>query len=715
MTGTWTYLVVLLVIWTSSKYSAAIRCLSCNDVIQPRHCSVIKHCPDGDSCVTEAYRNENGEYLFNLGCMSAQRCALINTTRSAGTIGKDVQSLCTDCCHGDLCNAAGCRTEGFPSRRGPVCLDCQQSRDPSTCDVITVCLEGELCHVEETHQFGDVFYKTGCLRNFECAIPPVYNPVEVGRRAIRRRSCFFCCQDDLCNTKCTNTSSHPQTCEDKSPDCAFYSNHLHICNDVDAAKRMGCYKTCNLCGVTAITSGLSTVSSTPMHQGNVMTSTVPLTITTTIPTTIPTTVHLAPSTRVTTTQAPPSHGFTGKEYFIMFMENFSYIYSLTKLFGIMTVSSPNTEIQVITHDSSTSNIVSGPVYNINIDANMTMRRNGKTTKGIIVASNTTTSVTAFNINNLGLMEGFHVLPIEALGTSYIVGTLKPLNLTGSSFAVGAPHDNTVVNITLSTSAVSVPGQYHRDGDTITVVLDKLDTFYIEAKAGHDDLTGTRIESDKPVAVISGNLCSNGEQKCNHLVEYLPPVSKWGSKFMVPPIAGSNSGIIRIMASVNDTSVHVSATDFNKTYTVSNFIDVDMNTSLPYAISSDKPILVLLFPVAASIAMTIVPSIDQFSHESVLVAPPTGDPMPFQNYLVISIRVSDMSGLEIHSSDGGDLPLVASTNFPDIDGEMFSFMTVSCNKNQTCSVQHTNKNAVFSVIVYGRTATEMYAYPANIML
>ncbi|XP_021371652.1 IgGFc-binding protein-like [Mizuhopecten yessoensis] len=716
--GTYTFLAAFLVLLVSLQHTTAIRCLSCDDVIQPRHCSVIKHCPDGDSCVTQAYRNENGEYLYDLGCMSAQRCSFSNTARKAGTIGKHVESLCTECCHSDLCNAAGCGTDGFPSRRGPVCLDCPQSRDPAFCDVISVCLEGEFCHVEETHQFGDVFYKTGCLRDSECASPPVYNPVAVGRRSTTRHNCFSCCSGDLCNAKCSNASSNPVICEDKTPDCPFNKDHLKICSDTEAARRMGCLKTCNLCSSVATSIVSSAIPTTTTLGPKVTTSPAPSTMPSLplAPIQIGTvTPSVVPSTIAKTTMTPVHHSFKGKEVFLMFMENYSYIYSLVKLSAIVTFESPNSQLRVTTCDVTKTTRVSGPANQIDIDANLTMRSNGKTSKGIILTSDTPISVTAFNSNDLGLFEGYHALPIETLGTSYIVGTSIPEPLTGSSFAVGAPYDNTEVNITLSTSGVSVPGQYHREGDKITVVLDKLDTFYIETNSKSQDLTGTRIVSNKPVAVVSGNLCSNGQDHCNHLVEYLPPVSTWGSKFMVPPIMNTTRGIVRVVSSVNTTNVNVNSLGSNKTYTIStNFIDIDTNSSQPYAISSDQPVLVLLFPIKSSIGMTLVPSIDQFAHDPVLVSPPYGT-TTFENYIVVSIRTSDESGLQLRSEDGTDLPRIGSVTFPDAVGEEYSFISATCNNHQNCSVQHTDDNAVFSVISYGLNGSKLYADPANLSL
>ncbi|XP_069100944.1 carbohydrate sulfotransferase 2-like [Argopecten irradians] len=40
------------------------------------------------------------------------------------------------------------------------------------------------------------------------------------------------------------------SCEDLSSDCAFYNDRLNLCSDIDATRKMGCYKTCNICDVS---------------------------------------------------------------------------------------------------------------------------------------------------------------------------------------------------------------------------------------------------------------------------------------------------------------------------------------------------------------------------------------------------------------------------------------------------------------------------------
>ncbi|XP_060079422.1 uncharacterized protein LOC132558829 [Ylistrum balloti] len=47
----------------------------------------------------------------------------------------------------------------------------------------------------------------------------------------------------------SNDLSSLPTCEDKSPDCLFYQSRLKICNDIEAVRKMGCYKTCSVCAM----------------------------------------------------------------------------------------------------------------------------------------------------------------------------------------------------------------------------------------------------------------------------------------------------------------------------------------------------------------------------------------------------------------------------------------------------------------------------------
>ncbi|MFT3707749.1 MAG: IgGFc-binding protein [Archangium sp.] len=162
-----------------------------------------------------------------------------------------------------------------------------------------------------------------------------------------------------------------------------------------------------------------------------------------------------------------------------------------------------------------------------------------------------------------------LLPAHILGTSYV--TLTPehvhLHLTGSgggefpyssTYSVVATQDNTSVTIRssgvtkASVTGTSVPA--FAVGETRTIVLNSYEVLQLaSATAGTDiqcitaggdskcrksnDLTGSIVTSDKPIAIFSANPCLQvpyDRVACDHVEEQLFPFSTWGRNFVAQP-------------------------------------------------------------------------------------------------------------------------------------------------------------------------------------
>ena len=69
----------------------------------------------------------------------------------------------------------------------------------------------------------------------------------------------------------------------------------------------------------------------------------------------------------------------------------------------------------------------------------------------------------------------------------------------------------------------------------------------------EDLTGTIITSDKPLAVFTGHQCGNPDSEgiCDHLVEQIPPHVTYGDMFLLAPFDARESGEIYRIGSVSD--------------------------------------------------------------------------------------------------------------------------------------------------------------------
>ena len=154
------------------------------------------------------------------------------------------------------------------------------------------------------------------------------------------------------------------------------------------------------------------------------------------------------------------------------------------------------------------------------------------------------------------------LPVDALGTSYIVTTYRGSALVSqdrSQFLVLAAFDNTTVTITPKTTVrIPAPGTNAPPNVPFQIVLNRGQGFRAEALLAGTDLTGTLVESDRPIALVNGNICTNVPTStafCDHIFEVAHPLRSWGTSALVRNLPNRNGGsIYRVVASVDGTEV-----------------------------------------------------------------------------------------------------------------------------------------------------------------
>ena len=157
------------------------------------------------------------------------------------------------------------------------------------------------------------------------------------------------------------------------------------------------------------------------------------------------------------------------------------------------------------------------------------------------------------------LVGSQVMPLAALGFNYYAMSWwasVALQNTGE-IAVVATADDTLVRFRILASK-GIHDTYNGvpyDSDRpLTVRLDKHQTFQLQ-DVHHHDITGTKIEADKPVAVFSGLVQSNigGGSSVDHVVDQLAPLHSWGTRFGVVPFPSQTSGYyVKVVALAADT-------------------------------------------------------------------------------------------------------------------------------------------------------------------
>ena len=126
-------------------------------------------------------------------------------------------------------------------------------------------------------------------------------------------------------------------------------------------------------------------------------------------------------------------------------------------------------------------------------------------------------------------------------------------------------------ITLSTDLTGAPVPININRDPTQPMnsgsfrINKLQTAQFNAL---NDLTGTIIESDKPISVFVGHECGqvpDTATACDHLVEQIPPSATWGTQFFTVPLNVRESGErYRIGTVTDDNQITVTCTTEGQT-------------------------------------------------------------------------------------------------------------------------------------------------------
>jgi hypothetical protein len=276
-----------------------------------------------------------------------------------------------------------------------------------------------------------------------------------------------------------------------------------------------------------------------------------------------------------------------------------------------------------------------------------LRGSGIWKKGIHIISDRDIRIYATSQNKLASSDGFLVLPYTSLSTSYFVASYTPLQ--SSEFAIAAAYDSTSVTITfrIPSGVVTFLGRHYSNGQKTTITLHKLDVAHIQHV---HDLTGTYVESDKPISVVSGNKCADVPKSvtaCDVLLEFMPPLSTWGNQYISAAFKTRLHNRVRVISGSDGNTVKLGNL---KVITLNRgqFYEQTFTQDDAVLIDCSNPCLLVQYAEGTSAdgqtgdpSMTIVPSLDHFDNDFYFKTPNV-----VNNYLSIIIHSSDVTGLRL---------------------------------------------------------------------
>ncbi|XP_053388868.1 uncharacterized protein LOC128551935 [Mercenaria mercenaria] len=422
---------------------------------------------------------------------------------------------------------------------------------------------------------------------------------------------------------------------------------------------------------------------------------------------------------------PPDN--TGREFVLMFIENMkigSQVFPLELYCTIQEKKQVNVHIYSPKWTSprvdETFTVNEGQVHKTLVDSELQMVGSCVSSKSILIQADA--EIACYGANKQTLSNDVYLaLPVDALGTDYYAMAYSPAYVK-TQLGIVSTVDSTNVMVTLPVGRgnvdVSFKGITYHAGDVINIPVQKYDTIQLQSSG---DLTGAHIESNKPVAVFSGNVKTNVGKGAfmDHLVEQLISSDRWGQNFVTAPIPGRTSGdVFKAVAREDNTVINVprkTLINLNKGGVTTFELPSDQYSY----ITSTKPIMIAQFvksqqrssePTDPSMMM-ITPN-EQFGSDCTFVTPEYSHPeygndqlFQYKNEFMIVTKKSDIQGLIL---DGNPFP---KTNWTDIQGTdlVGSYVTLSRGPH---NVRHSCPFSTFGGYLYGHAYHESYGFPTG---
>ncbi|ADD68951.1 Ig-like domain-containing protein [Denitrovibrio acetiphilus DSM 12809] len=348
----------------------------------------------------------------------------------------------------------------------------------------------------------------------------------------------------------------------------------------------------------------------------------------------------------------------GTEFWLAFPKNISnpsylqlYITGDTTTSGTVSVASESfSENFTVTPGEVTT--VEVPVSTM-ITSNQTVED-----KGIHVTSQE--EVIIYGINRAGATtDAYMGLPVDVLGNEYLALSYAN-NISDSNFTILGTEDGT--SVTISPSAASGLSS------DISFTLNQGEIYNLSRTGADEDVTGSVITSDKPIAVYGGSQCITIPQDigaCDHIVEQLPPTSTWGKNFVTVPLAVRiNGDTFRILASADNTTLQIDGTSV-ATLARGEYYETILDASS--YIEADKPVLTAQYSHGVSYDnttgdpfMMLIPPYEQFLNRYTVTTPAEGFDVNYANLVVPSSIKSNVT------FDDGTVPESSFTQIGDTD-------------------------------------------------
>jgi len=296
---------------------------------------------------------------------------------------------------------------------------------------------------------------------------------------------------------------------------------------------------------------------------------------------------------------------------------------------------------------------------------------------------------------------------------------------GAILIVGT-ESNTIMNLTatqhvyikVNDTAIEI----HR-GREYPFVINRLQTVLVKSKK---DLTGTKIVTNKPVSVFSGQECSSVSSKvgtCDYLIEQVPPTIYWGRVHYIVPIATRIEYSIKVLAGYDSTYVCIYCNGTRiSDYSINGgeFFTRSFQCQEYCVLHSSKGVLVSQFnhgqhdDSVGDPFMTLVPATTQYMNKFSFSTLHNPSRPGYKHFVNIMVLAQYYEPNMIYLISGGVNKSLTTQEWIPVEGNNVTeaYATTVNISEGTVEIIHTDTSALMTAIVYGHDNFESYGNPGG---
>lgn len=341
---------------------------------------------------------------------------------------------------------------------------------------------------------------------------------------------------------------------------------------------------------------------------------------------------------------------------------------------------------------------------ISLPTGVEMYGSQKSPNTVHIEASADVTVTSFNYK-LYTADTSVVYPVTEWGTEYFIFT--PAGTPWGSykeFSVTNGKQSNKVDI-FPTGPIRFQGRVYESGSRMVIDLQPYESAQLQSE---HELSGTRVASQHPVAVVTGHTCTWRFAKCNHVYEQLLPVSRWGSSFIVAPLTFQKKFDSVFLQASQPTRATVQQGNRKNVLTLTRgqTLEIKQRNRETLSIQADHGIQVLMLfnGVTRSwvqfydpFLMTILPT-DRFCSSYSLEALDG-----FENHALIVAQTSAVAELRF---DGTNMP--RDVQWKKVSGSDFSWADMSY-KQKPGNNRHTVSSSGGRFALYSIGVSQMNGY------